>query len=275
LTAAVLDEVPHLRELAPQEARAALERFLDALEAGEVRAAVPDPAASTGWRVEPRVKEGVLAAFALAGDLDVALPPFHYRDRATLLPVARLPDGVRVVPGGSAVRRGAHLGRRVVVMPPAYVNVGAYVDEGALVDSHALVGSCAQLGRRVHLSAAAQVGGVLEPVGALPVIVEDDVFVGGNAGIYEGVMVRRRAVLAAGVVLTGSTRVYDLPGERVLEAAGGEPLVIPAGAVVVMGSRPASGDCARRHGLSLASPVIVKYRDDRTDAKTALEGLLR
>jgi 2,3,4,5-tetrahydropyridine-2-carboxylate N-succinyltransferase len=275
LTAAVLDEVPHLRELAPQEARAALERFLDALEAGEVRAAVPDPAASTGWRVEPRVKEGVLAAFALAGDLDVALPPFHYRDRATLLPVARLPDGVRVVPGGSAVRRGAHLGRRVVVMPPAYVNVGAYVDEGALVDSHALVGSCAQLGRRVHLSAAAQVGGVLEPVGALPVIVEDDVFVGGNAGIYEGVVVRRRAVLAAGVVLTGSTRVYDLPGERVLEAAGGEPLVIPAGAVVVMGSRPASGDFARRHGLSLASPVIVKYRDDRTDAKTALEGLLR
>ena len=275
MTPSVLDEVPRLRDLPPGEARAALERFLDALEEGRVRAAHPDPGAPTGWRVEPRVKEGILAAFALAAEVDLALPPFRFRDREALLPVARLPEGVRVVPGGTAVRRGAHLEPRVVIMPPAYVNVGAWVGEGSLVDSHALVGSCAQIGRGVHLSAAAQVGGVLEPVGALPVIVEDDVFVGGNAGVYEGVVVSRRAVLAAGVVLTASSALYDLPRERVYQAAGGRPLVVPEGAVVVMGTRPASGDFARREGISVATPVIVKYRDERTDAKTALEGLLR
>jgi 2,3,4,5-tetrahydropyridine-2-carboxylate N-succinyltransferase len=182
---------------------------------------------------------------------------------------------VRVVPGGTAIRRGAHLAARVVVMPPAYVNVGAWVGEGTLIDSHALVGSCAQIGARVHLSAAAQVGGVLEPIGALPVIVEDDVFVGGNVGIYEGVVVKRRAVLAAGVVLTGSSQLYDLVHERVIQADGGRPLVVPEGAVVVMGARPASGDWARQHGVSVATPVVVKYRDERTDAKTALEGVLR
>jgi len=160
-------------------------------------------------------------------------------------------------------------------MPPAYVNVGAFVDEGSMVDSHALVGSCAQIGRKVHLSAAAQVGGVLEPVGALPVIVEDEVFVGGGVGLYEGVVVKRRSVLAAGVVLTSSSVVYDLPGERVLRAEAGAPLVIPEGSVVVMGSRPASGDFAREHGIALATPVIVKRRDEKTDAKTALEEVLR
>lgn len=273
--ASVLDEVVGLRELPREKARPALERFLDALEAGEVRAARPDAASPTGWRVEPRVKEGILAAFALAEEVDVPHGPFRFRDRDTILPVAALPPGARVVPGGTAVRRGAHLSDRVVVMPPAYLNVGAWVGEGTLVDSHALVGSCAQIGARVHLSAAAQVGGVLEPVGALPVIVEDDVFVGGNVGIYEGVVVKRRAVLAAGVVLTGSSQLYDLVNERVIQADGGLPLVVPEGAVVVMGARPASGDWARERGLSVATPVVVKYRDERTDAKTSLEGVLR
>lgn len=271
----LLDGIGRIGELPAPEARRTLERFLDALEAGEVRAAAPDPETASGWRAEPRVKQGVLAAFALAREVDLDLAPLRFRDRDTLLPVGRLPDGVRVVPGGTAIRRGAHLSKDVVVMPPAYVNVGAFVGEGTLVDSHALVGSCAQIGARVHLSAAAQIGGVLEPVGALPVIVEDDVFVGGNVGVYEGVVVRERAVLAAGVVLTGSSQLYDLVGGRVIQATDGEPLVVPEGAVVVMGARPANGDFARDNGLSLATPVVVKIRDQRTDAKTALEGLLR
>ncbi len=266
---------PGWRERPAEQVRPAVEALLDALEAGTVRAATPDPAAASGWRAEGWVKEAILAAFALGVDVDLPAPPFAFRDRDTLLPRTPAPEGSRVVPGGSAVRRGAHLGRGVVMMPPAYVNVGAHVGEGTMVDSHALVGSCAQIGRRVHLSAAAQVGGVLEPVGALPVVVEDEVFVGGGVGLYEGVVVQRRAVLAAGVVLTGSSVVYDLPGERVLRAAAGEPLVIPAGSVVVMGARPAAGDFAHHHGLSVSTPVIVKRRDDRTDAKTALEQVLR
>jgi len=266
---------PGWRERPREEVRPAVEALLDALEAGEVRAAVPDDASPTGWRAEPWVKEGILAAFALGTDVDLAASLFGFRDRDTLPPRAPAPAGTRIVPGGSAVRRGAHLGKGVVVMPPAYVNVGAHVGEGSMVDSHALVGSCAQIGRKVHLSAAAQVGGVLEPVGALPVVVEDEVFVGGGVGLYEGVVVKRRSVLAAGVVLTSSSVVYDLPGERVLRAGAGEPLVIPEGSVVVMGSRPANGDFAREHGIALATPVIVKRRDERTDAKTALEDVLR
>ncbi|HWC65778.1 MAG TPA: 2,3,4,5-tetrahydropyridine-2,6-dicarboxylate N-succinyltransferase, partial [Thermoanaerobaculia bacterium] len=174
---------------------AALEELLDALESGAIRAAAPDPASPTGWRADRAVKQGILGCFKAAAETEVSAGPFLFRDRDLLLPRRELPPGARVVPGGTAIRRGAHLGRGVVVMPPAYVNVGAYVDEGSLVDSHALVGSCAQIGKRVHLSAAAQIGGVLEPVGALPVIVEDDVFVGGNCGIYEGVVVQRGAVL--------------------------------------------------------------------------------
>lgn len=255
--------------------REAVSELFGALEAGTVRAAVADPSSPSGWRAEGWVKDGILAAFRHGDEVDLDVPLLGFRDRDTLLPRHPAPAGARVVPGGTAVRRGAHLARGVVVMPPAYVNVGAWVGEGTLVDSHALVGSCAQIGARVHLSAAAQVGGVLEPVGALPVIVEDDVFVGGNTGLYEGVVVKRRAVLAAGVVLTSSSVVYDLPGERVLRAAGGEPLVIPEGSVVVMGGRPASGDFAREHGVTLATPVIVKRRDERTDAKTALEDVLR
>jgi 2,3,4,5-tetrahydropyridine-2-carboxylate N-succinyltransferase len=263
------------RERPADEVRPAVDALLDALEAGTVRSAVPDASSPTGWRAEGWVKDGILAAFKHGPLADVEHPTFGFRDRANLLPRHPAPEGTRIVPGGSAVRRGAHLARGVVVMPPAYVNVGAWVGADALVDSHALVGTCAQIGARVHLSAAAQVGGVLEPVGAMPVIVEDDVFVGGNVGLYEGVVVKRRAVLAAGVILTSSSVVYDLPGERVIRAEPGHGLVIPEGSVLVMGSRPASGDFAREHGIAVATPVIVKRRDERTDAKTALEDLLR
>jgi len=189
----VLFREPTWRERPRDEVRAAVEALLDALEAGAVRAAIPDDTSPSGWRAETWVKQGILAAFALGTDVDLPAPPFAFRDRDTLPPRAPAPAGTRVVPGGSAVRRGAHLGKGVVVMPPAYVNVGAFVDEGSMVDSHALVGSCAQIGRKVHLSAAAQVGGVLEPVGALPVVVEDEVFVGGGVGLYEGVVVKRRS----------------------------------------------------------------------------------
>ena len=246
--------------------------LLEALERGEVRAAAPDTEGR--WVPNTAVKEGILFAFRLGVDQETGDGIFRFRDRDTLPPRA-LPDGVRVVPGGSTIRRGAYLAKGVVVMPPAYVNVGAYVDEGTMVDSHALVGSCAQVGKRVHLSAAAQVGGVLEPIGARPVVIEDDVFVGGGCGIYEGVLVRRRAVLASGTILTASTVVFDLPNERELRGVPGLPLEIPEGAVVVPGSRPAPGAWATERGISLAAPVIVKYRDAKTDAKTALESALR
>ena len=202
---------------------------------------------------------------------------FDFADRDTLPLRTRSGgrDGVRIVPGGSAVRAGVHMGEGVVVMPPAYVNVGAFVGAGSMVDSHALVGSCAQVGERVHLSAGAQLGGVLEPIGMRPVVIEDDVMVGANCGVFEGTLVRRGAVLAAGVQLTGSTRVVDLVHERTFRGSPGNPLTIPEGAVVVPGSRPASGDFAAAHGIQLHTPVIVKYRDARTDAATALEEALR
>jgi 2,3,4,5-tetrahydropyridine-2-carboxylate N-succinyltransferase len=186
------------------------------------------------------------------------------------------PDaGVRIVPGGSSVREGAYVARGVICMPPMYINVGAFVDEGTLVDSHALVGSCAQIGRRVHLSAAAQIGGVIEPVGAMPVIVEDDVLVGGNCGVYEGAVIGRRAVLASGAIITGSTPIYDLPNGRIIRPAPGVPLVVPEGAVVVPGARAVTVGAGREWGLSLATPVIVKYRDEKTDARTELERWIR
>jgi len=245
---------------------------------GEVRAAEPDRSAATGWRVNPWVKKGILLGFRFGDTVDMSADhgrwPFFDKDT---LPLKRFEagGGVRVVPGGSTVRDGAYLGRGVICMPPMYINIGAWVGESSLVDSHALVGSCAQIGSRVHLSAAAQIGGVLEPVGALPVIVEDDVLVGGNCGVYEGTIVKRRAVLASGVVLTGSTPVYDLPNERIVHAEAGGPLVIPEGAVVVPGSRPIPSGKGREWGLSVATPIIVKYRDDKTDAKTALEQWIR
>ncbi|MGZ6987874.1 MAG: 2,3,4,5-tetrahydropyridine-2,6-dicarboxylate N-succinyltransferase, partial [Thermoanaerobaculia bacterium] len=242
-------------------------------ERGEVRAAAPD--GDGNWVANTAVKEGILAAFRLGVEEPSEAGPLLFRDRDTLPPRRPLPEGVRVVPGGTALRRGAFLARGVVVMPPAYVNVGAYVDEGSMIDSHALVGSCAQIGKKVHLSAAAQVGGVLEPVGAVPVVIEDEVFVGGGAGVYEGVCVKKRAVLAAGVILTASSVLFDLVNEKELRSTPGCPLVVPEGAVVVMGARPAPGAWGKSKGLSLAAPVIVKYRDAKTDTRTALEGALR
>jgi 2,3,4,5-tetrahydropyridine-2,6-dicarboxylate N-succinyltransferase len=261
-----------------EAARETFARLRAQLSAGEVRAAEPDPSAPAGWRVNTWVKQGILLGFKFGDIADMSSDhgrwPFFDKDT---LPLKRLDpqSGVRVVPGGSTVRDGAYLGRGVICMPPMYINIGAWVGEGTLVDSHALVGSCAQIGSRVHLSAAAQIGGVLEPVGALPVIIEDDVLVGGNCGVYEGAIVKRRAVLASGVILTRSTPIYDLPNERIIEPSPGQPLVVPEGAVVVPGSRPITSGKGREWGLSVATPIIVKYRDERTDARTALEQWIR
>jgi 2,3,4,5-tetrahydropyridine-2-carboxylate N-succinyltransferase len=263
------------------EHHALFARFKAALNRGAVRAAEPDPASPTGWRVNPWVKRGILLGFRMGAVVDLSVgapggPRLVFFDKETFPPRAlAAADGVRVVPGGSAIRDGCYLGRGVVCMPPMYVNVGAWVDDGALIDSHALVGSCAQVGKRVHLSAAAQLGGVLEPVGALPVVVEDDALVGGNCGVYEGTVVQRGAVLGAGVVLTRSTPIYDLVRETVHHAAEGRPLVVPAGAVVVPGARAVTRGIGREWGLSLATPVIVKYRDAATDERVRLEDWLR
>ena len=264
------------RPLAAPEVEAAFAALVAALEGGEARAA--EPAADGAWRVNAWVKEGILVGFRIGRLVDMSIDAdFRFFDKHTL-PLQRL-DGVarrvRIVPGGTSVRSGAHLGENVIIMPPAYVNIGAWVGPDTMVDSHALVGSCAQIGRGVHLSAAAQIGGVLEPPGARPVILEDEVLVGGNCGVFEGTLVRRRAVLGAGVVLTASTPVYDLPRGRVLRAEPDGGLEIPADAVVVPGSRRLAGDFAAAHGLCLYTPVIVKYRDARTDARTALESALR
>jgi len=256
------------------EARAVFDAFVAGLERGEVRAAEPGP---EGWRVNAWVKKGILLGFRI-GRVTESPPagPLRFFDKDTLPPRhLTLADGVRVVPGVTAVRSGAYLGPGVVVMPPAYVNVGAWVGEGSMIDSHALVGSCAQVGRRVHLSAGAMLGGVLEPVGALPVIVEDEVLVGGNCGIYEGAIVGRRAVLGSGVILTGSVTVYDVPRKASYRRSAQAPLRIPDGAVVVPGSRRLADSFAERHGLALYTPVIVKYRDEKTDAAAALEEALR
>ena len=262
----------------PAEAREAFADLRDALSRGEIRAAEPDAGSATGWRVNEWVKQGILLGFRHGNLADASMDhgklTFFDKDTLPLKPLD-LSSGVRVVPGGSAVRDGAFLGRGVICMPPMYINIGAFVDEGTLIDSHALVGSCAQIGRRVHVSAAAQIGGVLEPVGALPVIVEDDVLVGGNTGLYEGAVVRKRAVIGAGTILTGSTPVYDLPNGRILRPERGVPLVIPERAVVVPGTRAVTVGAGREWGLSLATPVIVKYRDEKTDARTELEQWLR
>jgi 2,3,4,5-tetrahydropyridine-2-carboxylate N-succinyltransferase len=253
------------------------------LSAGRVRAAEPDPASPTGWRVNVWVKQGILLGFRFGDNVPMGGLALSERSESNgffdkdTMPLKRLhvSYGVRVVPGGSSVREGAYLGTGVICMPPMYINIGAYVDDGTLVDSHALVGSCAQIGKRVHLSAAAQIGGVIEPVGAMPVIVEDDVLVGGNCGIYEGAIIRRRAVLASGTIITGSTPVYDLPNERIIRPEPGQPLVVPEGAVVVPGARNVTVGAGREWGLSLATPVIVKYRDEKTDARTELERWIR
>lgn len=259
------------------EALDAFRQLRDALEAGTLRSAEPDATAPTGWRVNAWVKRGILLGFRLGHLISVGDDPVLSCVDKHTFPTRRFTpeQNIRIVTGGSAVRAGAYLAPGVVVVPPAYVNTGAYVDEGTLVDSHALVGSCAQIGKRVHLSAAAQIGGVLEPVNASPVIVEDDVLIGGNTGVYEGTIVRARAVLAAGVILTRGTPVYDLPNNTILKATADTPLIIPVGAVVVAGSRTIRTEPAKSLGLSVYTPIIVKYRDEKTDLSTALEDILR
>lgn len=262
---------------------AAMKAFLElraCLERGEVRSAQPDAASATGWRVNAWVKQGILLGFRLGALENSSAGALSFVDKHTF--PARLftaSEGVRVVPGGSSVRTGAYVARGAVCMPPMYINTGAYVDEGTMVDSHALVGSCAQIGKRVHLSAAAQIGGVLEPVNASPVVIEDDVLVGGNCGVYEGTIVRKNAVLASGTILTRGTPVYDLVRGEVLRATAEQPLILPESAVVVPGSRAvAKGKghpASEAWGLSLYAPVIVKYRDEKTDLSTTLEDLLR
>jgi 2,3,4,5-tetrahydropyridine-2-carboxylate N-succinyltransferase len=257
----------------------ALDAFLElraALEAGTLRSAEPNGDAPTGWRVNAWVKRGILLGFRIGALTDMGGGALSFVDKATYPARRFVPeDGVRIVPGGSSVRSGAYVARGVVMMPPAYINVGAYVDEGTMVDSHALVGSCAQIGKRVHLSAAAQIGGVLEPVNASPVIIEDDVLVGGNTGVYEGTIVRRGAVLAAGTILTRGTPVYDVVNRAILKASAETPLIIPEGAVVVPGSRAVPAGYGRQMNLSVYTPMIVKYRDEKTDLSTTLVEVLR
>jgi 2,3,4,5-tetrahydropyridine-2-carboxylate N-succinyltransferase len=292
----------------------AFDEFKHALNEGHVRAAEPDPALPTGWKVNTWVKKGILLGFRIGRVVEMhlevgersALPlsgitdetrrepeglpslrlanlrrepeglPYQFRDKHTF-PLKQLPrdQNIRIVPGGSSIRDGCYIGKNVTCMPPMYVNVGAYVDDGAMIDSHALVGSCAQVGKRVHLSAAAQIGGVLEPIGAMPVIVEDDVLVGGNCGVYEGTIVGKGTVLAAGTILTGSTPVYDLVRVAVYRREGEKPLMIPPGAVVVPGARAITKGHGKELGLSLYTPVIIKYRDEKTDQAVRLEELLR
>lgn len=252
--------------------------FRSALNAGKIRAAEPDSESATGWRVNPWVKKGILLGFRMGAIVDMSIDASRqpFLDKSTY-PVHRFSaeDGVRIVPGGSSIRDGAHIARGVICMPPMFVNVGAYVDEKTMIDSHALVGSCAQIGRNCHLSAAAQIGGVLEPVGALPVIIEDGVLVGGNAGVYEGTVVKRRAVLGTGTILNRSIPVYDLIRDKVYSAREDQPLIIPEDAVVVPGSRAVSQSVGARWGISLQAAVIVKYRDDKTGARVQLEDFLR
>ena len=261
-----------------EAARSAFARLRESLSTGAVRAAEPDPQSALGWRVNAWVKQGILLGFRFGDLVDASLDdgrlPFYDKDT---LPLKRpgLEARIRIVPGGSAIRDGAYLSPGVICMPPMYVNIGAWVGPDTLIDSHALVGSCAQVGARVHISAAAQIGGVIEPVGALPVIVEDEVLIGGNTGVYEGVVIKARAVIAAGTVLTGSTPVYDLVRGEIIRPTADRPLVVPEGAVVVPGARAVSAGKGPEWGLSLATPVIVKYRDSRTDTRTELEAWIR
>jgi len=257
---------------------ALFERFKQALNEGRVRAAEPDASVSSGWRVNAWVKKGVLLGFRMGAVVDMSIDAVRQPmfDKSTW-PVKRFTaaSGVRIVPGGSSIRDGCYIGKGVTCMPPMYVNTGSWVGDGTMIDSHALVGSCAQVGQNCHISAAAQIGGVLEPVGALPVIVEDEVLVGGNCGVYEGTVVKRRAVLGSGTVLTRSTPVYDVVRGEVYSATADAPLIIPEGAVIVPGSRAISKGRGKEWGISLYTPVIVKYRDEKTEARIQLEDLLR
>jgi 2,3,4,5-tetrahydropyridine-2-carboxylate N-succinyltransferase len=258
--------------------RRVFQEFKNALNAGKIRAAEPDASTKTGWRVNAWVKKGILLGFRIGSivdmSIDAARQPFF--DKSTY-PVKRFEadDGVRIVPGGSSIRDGCYVAHGVTCMPPMFINAGAFVDESTMIDSHALVGSCAQIGKKCHISAAAQIGGVLEPVGAMPVIIEDEVLVGGNCGVYEGTIVKHRAVLGSGTILNRSTPVYDIVTGAVHTASDDEPLVIPENAVVVAGSRAIAHARGKEWNLSLYTPVIVKYRDVKTDAKVQLEDLLR
>lgn len=258
------------------EDREIFEKFKTALRKGEIRAAEKD--ADGNWQTNAWVKRGILLGFKMGGMIEMSkeCETFKFFDKETypLRPMT-LEDKVRIVPGGSSIRDGSYIAPGVVCMPPCYVNVGAFVDEGTMIDSHALVGSCAQIGKRVHISAAAQIGGVLEPVNANPVIIEDDCLIGGNTGIYEGVIVREKVVLASGVILTRSTPVFDLVNETIYKSDGEKPLEIPANAVVVQGSRQITKGFGAEQGLSLYAPIIVKYRDEKTNASTQLEDYLR
>lgn len=256
--------------------RVVFEEFKAALRRGEIRSAEKN--ADGNWYANAWVKQGILLGFRMGKLVEISQPTetlkFFDKDTFPVRPMT-VEDNVRIVMGGSSIRDGSYVAPGVVVVPPAYINVGAYVDEGTMVDSHALVGSCAQIGKRVHLSAAAQIGGVLEPVGAVPVVIEDDVLVGGNTGVYEGTIVRERAVLASGVILTRSTPVFDLVNETVIKSDGERPLEIPGGAVVVQGSRAITKGFGNENGLSIYCPIIVKYRDEKTDSSTKLEDYLR
>ena len=261
-----------------QECYDAFRELKQGLNNGEIRAAeAAEGEEPTGWKVNPWVKKGILLGFRIGMLENMSIDEqFLYFDKDTFpLKKFEIDHGVRIVPGGSSIRDGCYIGKGVTCMPPMYVNVGAYVDDGTMIDSHALVGSCAQVGKRVHLSAASQIGGVLEPVGALPVIIEDDVLIGGNCGVYEGTVVKRQAVVGAGTILTRSTPVYDLVREKIYRRDGDRPLVIPPQAVVVPGSRALPGGWGKQWNLSLYTPVIVKYRDSKTDQSIRLEDLLR
>ena len=252
--------------------------FKDSLNRGTIRAAEPDPSSPTGWRTNAWVKKGILLGFRMGSivDMSVDSSKLPFFDKSTYpLHSFSAADGVRIVPGGSSIRDGSHIGRGVICMPPMFVNVGAFVGENTMIDSHALVGSCAQVGRNCHISAGSQIGGVLEPVGALPVIIEDDVLVGGNSGIYEGTIIKRRAVLGTGTILNRSIPVYDLIRDAVYSATDDQPLIIPEDAVVIPGSRAVSHPAGKKWGLSLSCAVIVKYRDAKTGSRIQLEDFLR
>ncbi len=263
-----------LDQLNRTEAHKIFKELKELLNRGEVRSAIPE---GNDWKVNTWVKKGILLGFRIGLLTEYSTDElFQYFDKHTLrLKTFELQDNVRIVPGGSSIRDGAYVAKGVILMPPAYINIGAYVDEGTMIDSHALIGSCAQVGKRVHISAAAQIGGVLEPIGAMPVIIENDVMVGGNCGIYEGTIVKKGSVLASGVIITGSTPIYDAVKNQYYRKTYETPLIVPENAVVVPGSRPISSEWGKINGISVYTPVIVKYRDDKTDASTALEESLR
>lgn len=261
-------------ELGTQDNLRILEQFLDSLNRGIIRAATCDEFGV--WTVHQWVKQGMLMLFKIGKLIEMSSDGLPFFDKHSIpLKSVSLSDNIRLVPGGSSIRTGAYVAPGVICMPPMYINIGAYVDEGTMVDSHALIGTCAQIGKNVHISAASQIGGVLEPAGARPVIIEDNVMIGGNCGVYEGVLIRKRAVLGTGVILNASTQVFDLVHQTILQPKGGEPLEIPEHAVVIPGSRAVQTDFGKEWGLSVSTPLIVKYRDEKTDAKTALEDALR